>query len=191
MFNSIIRSLTLRIGIILTLDNRTFGDILKNHCYWSRSYKALFRVGFKRIVNLVYGIQFAVRHLHVKLKLDFLASFEVQLFRILHADRIVAHHERNFIIRIVNGVFHVTEPVKMKFVGIISNNHTDGVTHFKHFLRMQNKFIRSPFVFLVQINDFFNNRLFVHVNNIDDTINGSREAIFIRNGELHIVSQVI
>ena len=190
MFNNIIRSLALRISFILALEDRIFRNILENNSHRLCRFKALFRIGLDRIVYIIYRIQFAVRHLHIEDKLDFLARFEVQLFRILHANRIVAHHERNFIIRIDNGVFHVTIHIRMCHIGIISLNNTDRISFFQIFLRIQGKLFRSFLVILIQVFNFRNRRSFVHINHADGNDNRRIHGVIKISGRLTIIGNL-
>ena len=184
MFYNIIRSLALRISFILALEYRIFRNILENNCHSLRRIKALVR-GL-----VVYHIPFAVRHLHIEDKLDFLTRFKVQLFRILHADRIVAHHERNFIIGIDNRVFLVAIHFRMSHIGINSRDNTDRIAFIQFFLRIQSKLFRGTLVILVQIFNFRNIRSFVHINHANGNGNRRIQCVIRISGRLTIVGNL-
>ena len=73
----------------------------------------------------------------------------------------------------------MSEGIRIQEVRIRCRNFASGLTIRKIFLDDNGCILASKC------------RLFVHVNDIDDSINGSGEAVVIRNGKLHIVGQVI
>ena len=73
----------------------------------------------------------------------------------------------------------MSECHRIQDIGILCRNYASSLVVSKIFLDDNDRIFARK------------HRLFVHVNNIDDSINGSGEAVVIRNGKLHIVGQVI
>ena len=165
-------------AIAIRNDLRTFVII----CHGDRHLGAISQALIRSRVGLRSRIDRTVDYLDIEgeCRIRF-QHFIVKNTFVLDNDLVRFHLERRnlFTFNLDNFIFKMSEGVRIQEVRIRCRNFASGLAIFKIFLDDNGCILASKC------------RLFVHVNDIDDSINGSGEAVVIRNGKLHIVGQVI